>query len=541
MKKSHLKELSGKLLGSVTDNPESLAYFSTDQSIFQITPSAVVYPQNTADVRKTVQFVAELAAAGKPLSLVPRGRGTDTGGGSIGEGIQLVLPAHMDKLLRLDRDSVTVQPGILYQTLQQTLHTHGRFLPPYPADIASATVGGAVANNASGEKSVKYGSTREFVKGLKVVLSDGSLIQTHRIGARELNRKKGLTTLEGELYRKVDSLLLDHADLIKKRHIHTTKNTAGYALDNVRGKDGSFDLSQVIIGSQGTLGVITEITLKTMAYNPRTTLVVGYFNTAEGAAATVAKLRPLAPSAIEFIDRHLLEYLRENHPGELASLAADQLPKIVLFVEFDEFSQLSQKLKSNRARHIMARHGGTCHVATDPLEQVALWRPRRAGVANLWMNHGAAKALPFMDDAVVPAERLPQLLDKTYKLLKKHDLETAVWGSAGDGHIHVQPFLDLAKKKDVEKLFTLSREYAQIVSSLGGTTSGGQNDGLIRALSLGAVYGEEMTELFASVKHIFDPHSIFNPMKKTEATEAYARDHLRTEYAIKHFDHLFYT
>ena len=155
MKKAYLKELQATLLGSVTDNAEALDYFSTDSSIFTITPEAVVYPKNTADVRKTMAFLTNRAEAGKKVTLTARGKGSDQSGGAIGAGIQMVFPAHMNHLLNVDKDSVTVQPGLLYAALQQTLHSHGRFLPPYPSSIDYSTIGGAVANNASGEKTVK--------------------------------------------------------------------------------------------------------------------------------------------------------------------------------------------------------------------------------------------------------------------------------------------------------------------------------------------------------------------------------------------------
>jgi FAD/FMN-containing dehydrogenase len=538
MKKAYLKELQSQLLGSVTDNPDALAYFSTDLSIFQATPAAIVYPQNTADVRKTVKFAAERTAAGKPLTVTARGRGTDLGGASLTEGLQLVFPTHMDKLLRLDHATVTVQPGISYKTLQQTLHTHIRFLPSCPDGSGDATIGAAVANNDIGEKSVKYGSMRDAIKSLKVVLSDGSLIQTHRISARELNRKKGLSTLEGEVYRKLDNLLLDHADLIKLHHPQTAQNSAGYALSAVRGRDGSFDLGQIFIGAQGTLGLITEVTLKHHAYNPRTTLVVAYCKSLEAAGAAVLKLRALGPSALELLDRTALEYTQANRPGELGDLLPDPLPPAVLLVEFDDASQFKQKLKSSRAEHLLRRLEATVRTSTDPVEQVALWKIRRTAAAAPWMAAGPRRPLPFIQDAVVPVDRLATFIDKAHKLLAKHDLDTGIYGHAGDGNFRLQPALDLSRKKDADKLFTLSREFAQLVSSLGGTISGGHGDGLLRSLYLGQVYGEDMLELFAATKHIFDPLGLFNPMKKSQATAEFTRSHLRTDYAPKSFDHL---
>jgi FAD/FMN-containing dehydrogenase len=537
--KAYLKDLSAQLLGTVTDNPDVLEHFSTDGSIFQITPSAVVFPNNTADVRKTLTVAHDRAAAGKPTTVTPRGKGGDLGGGAIGEGLQLVFPMHMHKVLRLENNFVAVQPGLTLRSLQQTLNTHGRYLPPVPGPQDLTTVGGAVANDDAGPRAYKHGSFRSFVKGLKVVLSDGSLIETSRISARDLNRKKGLTTLEGEIYRGLDSLLLDHAETIAKHQPRTTKNTAGYALGQVRGKDGSFDLSQVFIGSQGTLGVITEVSLRILPYNPRTTLLVGYFSSLDKAGEAVRKLGTHHPSAIEFVDRSLLQYLREHRPGDLEGLVPEDLPRVMLFVEFDDFSQLAQTVRSTRAEQVLKRQGATVRVSTDPIEQVALWKIRRDAPGLLAMTSHSKKALPFMEDAAVPVTRLAELIDRTYRLLIKHDIEAPMWGHAGDGQVHLQPFLDLGRRRDVERLQSLSHEFFDLVLSMNGTISAEHNDGLLRAAYLERQYGSDMMKLLTQTKQIFDPLGILNPQLKTGATEAYARDHLRTTYNLRHlYEHM---
>jgi len=541
MKHAYLKELQSHLLGSITDNADAIEHFSTDQSIFTATPTAVIYPQNTADVRKLVQFAAERSAGGRHIPLIPRGKGSDQGGGAIGEGLQVVFPAHMNKLLRLDANTVTVQPGMIFQALQEILYTHGKFIAQHPSGARYSTVGGVVASDAGGEKSVKYGTIRQAVRKLKVVLSDGSLIETSRISAHELSHKKGLSTLEGELYRKFDSLLLDHAELIEHRRIKKVQNSAGYDLWSVRGANGSFDLSQAFIGSQGTLGLITEITLATTPHNFRTTLVVGYFDTVSGAGEAAKRLVEIGASAIEMVDRHLLEFHRDNRPSDLDGLVPEAIPAITLLVEFDNFSQFAQKLRSTRAERVMRRHGASVRISTDPVEQVALWKIRRTSVA-MWLAHGSKRALPFMEDAAVPVAKLSSLIDKTYKLLKKYDLEPAIWGHAGTGNIHLQPRLELSRPKDIEKMLKLYREYLELVTSLGGTPSATGNDGLLRASYLGILYGEDFYELLDAVKHVFDPLDIFNPTKKTGATEEYARAHLRSEFNVKHLhDYLVFT
>ncbi|GAC1369334.1 MAG: hypothetical protein NVSMB39_1050 [Candidatus Saccharimonadales bacterium] len=541
MKLTYLKDLQSRLIGSVTDAPEAIEYFSTDQGIFQATPQAVIYPQNTADVRKTVIFAAERAAAGKPVSIIPRGKGSNQGGAAIGEGLQLVFPAHMNKLLRLDQTTVTVQPGIIFETLQQVLYTHGRHIPQAPTGTHYCTVGGLVASDAGGPASLKYGTIRRAVRKLKVVLSDGSLIETGPISARELNRRKGFATLEGELYRKLDSLLLDKEKEIAQARPRTPLNSAGYDMWGVRRADGTFDLTQIFIGSEGTLGIITEITLQTVAYNPRTTLAVGFFDTLIGAGEAVARLRELGPSVIELVDRNLLEFSRAHRAAELEGLVPEVIPAVALLVEFDNFSQVSQRLRAARAERVMRRHGGKVRLTADPVEQVALWKIRHAAVAT-WMSHGAKKALPFVEDAAVPVEKLSVFLDKTKKLFMKYEIESAIWGHAGTGNLRTQPRLDLAKTKDVKKLWEFSAEYLELVKSLGGTPSSTHGDSLLRGAQLADYYGEDFFELLARVKRIFDPLDIFNPAQKTGATMEYVQDHLRPEFSSHHLhDYLIFS
>jgi len=290
----------------------------------------------------------------------------------------------------------------------------------------------------------------------------------------------------------------------------------------------------MFIGSQGTLGAITEVTLKVLPYNPRTSLVVGYFNSIEGAAKALEKLRALGPSAVEMVNYHVLHYLRTHQPADIDGLVPSDLPKIMLFVEFDNYSQFTQKLKARRAARVMARYKAATRTATDPIEQVALWKILHDASTASWLTPGSKSALPFIDDATVPVSKVPQFLDKIYKLMAKYDLDAGVWGHVGDGNLCLEPALDLGKRRDADKLFHLTSEFCDTVIALGGTTSGGQGDGLLRSLYLHQLYGDNMMELFDEVKTMFDPHHIFNPHHVTGVTESYVRDHLRDNYRLGH-------
>jgi FAD/FMN-containing dehydrogenase len=540
MKPAQIKELRKRIDGEITDAKDAREYFSTDGSVFTIMPSAVVYPENAQDVQSIVAYAQEESQKkDKKFSLIARGKGTDQAGAALGDGAMVVFPAHMRHVGRVTKDTVTVQPGMIFGSLQQILHTHERFLPFYPSSVDYATMGGAVANNTCGEMTYKYGSTAEWVKSLKVVLDDGSVIETKRISKRRLNHKKGLMTREGDIYRQIDGLLQDNAALIKQSQPHTSKNAAGYRLGHVRGKDGSFDLSQLFIGAQGTLGIVTEATFKTAPYQHHTTLVVGYFDSLEKAGEAVLKLQKLGPAAMEVVDYYLLDFLRKNQPETIEGLVPDELPKVVILIEFDNASHLRQNFLARRTERILSKLATSQRATQSNRTEHKLWKIRHSAAAVIWMNNGPKKALPIIEDGCVPVEKLPEFLDGVYKLLKKHKLEIAVWGHAGDANFHMQPFMDLSKAKDRKTVFKLMDEFYGMVMKMGGTTAGEHNDGLLRAPYLEKLYGAETYDLFKRVKEICDPQAIFNPRIKLDVTKKDIEPLLRHEYSMKHlYDHM---
>ncbi|MFI5275456.1 MAG: FAD-binding oxidoreductase [Candidatus Saccharimonadales bacterium] len=534
--------LQEHLLGEVVSSTDVRAYFSTDASIFRLTPSVIVYPRNESDVRKVARFAWQLAERGRILPLTARGAGTDQGGAAIGGGVILAFPAHMHRILELDSKSgnISIEPGINYGKLQQALQTHGRFLPPYPSSLEYSTVGGAIANNASGEKSVKYGDTRAFVKSLRVVLANGEVIETSRISKRELNKKMGLSTFEGEIYRALDALIEEGQSLLEKVNLNVTKNTAGYDLWDIKRKDGSFDLTPLFVGSQGTLGIVTEATVETEIHSPEVTLIAAYFDSVASAATAVQELRklPEMPSALEIVDANLLDLVHQLNPNHLKELEKPY-PQVVLLAEFDSTSDRAQKKQVKKAVKIFEKMAMRHQVETDPAEQEKLWRIRHAASVVTAHAEGNLKAIPIIEDGVVPTEHLEEFMNGVYQIFHKYHLRVAVWGHAGDANLHVQPFLDLGQLGDRQKVFRLMEEYYALVLGLGGTTSGEHNDGRLRAPYLERQYGPEIYALFQKVKQIFDPHNMMNPGVKIDVTLDDLKPLLRSEYSVNHlYQHL---
>lgn len=535
--------LQEHLTGEVMTGADARKYFSTDTSVFTITPAMVVYPRGEGDVRKAARFTWQLAERGRIIPITARGSGTDQSGAALGEGVLLVFPAHMNRVLELDgkTGTITVEPGINYGKVQQTLHTHNRFLPPFPASFEYSTIGGALGNNASGEKSVKYGNTREYVKSLRVVLANGEVIETRRVSKRELNKKLGLASFEGEIYRNLDTLIEENAEIIKSFQLGVSKNAAGYDLADVKRKDGSFDLTPLFIGSQGTLGIITEATLDTMPHNPNTTLIAAQmddFQVAQDVLMEIKKL-PELPSALEMVDDQLLNFVHQYNPNQLKGIIDPPFSKLVLLIEFDNQNDRVQKRMAKKAVKILQKYQVPYRIETEAERKEELWKIRHSAAAVVAYSEGGSKALPIIEDGIVPEDRFKEYVDGVYALFQRHGLRAAFWGHAGNANLHMQPFLNLSQVGDRQKVFRVMDEYYKMVIEMGGSTSGEHGDGRLRAPYLRPMYGNEMYGLFQKTKKIFDPFGTLNPGVKIDVAIDSIKPLLRQEYSIDHlYDHM---
>ncbi len=376
---------------------------------------------------------------------------------------------------------------------------------------------------------------------MEVVLANGELIQTERLNKRELNKKKGQTNFEGELYRQLDNLITDNWGLLQGQagHPEVSKNSAGYAITDVKQKDGSFDLTPLFVGSQGTLGIVTEAILRLEPYNARTTLFAVYFSDLDRANQAVLQLLALEPSALEMVDSHLLEFIAKINPNRLKGLVDPPFPAIVLLAEFDDAGENKRKAKAKRAEQIIGQFSERYARTEDFEEQQQLWAIRHSAAAIITHVEGNSKALPIIEDGVVPRNRFPEFITQIYALFEKYRLRVALWGHAGDANLHLQPFLDLSKVGDRQKVFKLMDEYYAMVLEMGGSTCGEHNDGRLRAPYLPKVYGDEIYQVFRGVKRIFDPYDTLNPGVKIDVTKELVAPLLRQEYSMDHlYDHL---
>ena len=533
--------LQEHLVGEVMTSTDARRYFATDGSILQIAPALIVYPRNENDVRKTARFSWQLAERGRVIPVTPRGSGTDQTGAALSNGIILVFPAHMNRVLELDIKSstVTVEPGINFGKLQQTLHTHGRFVPPYPSSIEYSTVGGAIANNAAGEKSVKYGSMRDYVLSARVVLANGEIIETRRLSKRELSKKLGLATFEGEVYRQVDTLLEEQHELVSQLARNVTLNNAGYNMADVKQKDGSFDLTPLIAGSQGTLGIITEAILRTEPHNPQVTLIMAQFDSLEHVQSAVLDLREMSepPSAIELIDDNTLKQVHDLNPNMLKEILVPPFPSVTLLVEFDNSDRHIKKLLK-KAGKILDKYAAQHQTTTDSEQQQQYWKLRQSVSSVISHNQGLVVPVPLVD-AAVPVDRLREYMDGVYAILQANNMKPALWGHAGDGSIRLQPSLNIGQVGDRQKAFRFLDEFHKLVIGLGGTISATAGDGRLHTPYLEKMYGVEQYALFQKLKNIFDPYGTLNPGVKFGTSVDDLKEMIRSDFGHDHiYDHL---
>ncbi len=530
--------LQQHLVGEVLTSPDVLRYFATDESIFYIEPLLVAHPRTENDIRKTARFSWQLAERGRTVPITIKGKGTDRTGASLGRGIILSMTAHMNKIIELDPKSgkVAVEAGSNLAKLQQTLHTHGRYLPPVSQSSEYTTIGGAVANNDSGPESYKFGPTREFVSATRSVIANGELIVTGRLSKRDLGKKLGLASFEGEIYRSLDKLIEESSDIIEQIANLGDRNNVGYAIQEVKMKDGSFDLTPLLVGSQGSLALISEITLDTEVYNPKRNLIVAKFPDSARAFELVSKInsQKQGPLRIDFLDSTVVEQVQRINPNIFARTFGKDIPGCTLFIQFEEKGGgFTKKSKKSLLKTIDNLGGEPVEADENDMDS---WLVALDSVSLFLTNsEGSTKPIPIITDAVIPIENMANFLEKAKELIARQTNKPFVmWGQAGSGIVQAVPMFDISQIGDRQKMFKLLDEYYNLVIQHGGLTSGYASEGRLLASQQHKVFTKEMQDLMVAIKKIFDPFSTLNPGVKTALDVEELKPLLRNEYSLDH-------
>ncbi|MDB5244458.1 MAG: putative oxidoreductase [Parcubacteria group bacterium] len=546
------KKLKEVVRGEVDDSEGARRQASRDTSIFTRMPELVVSPEDADDVSAIVKGVGHAREAGATISLAARAAGTDMSGGPLTTGVVVSFTPHMNRVLEVGEDYAVTEPGVYYRDFEKATLEKNLILPSYPASRGLCAMGGIVANNSGGERTLEFGKTENFVEELDVVLSDGSFATFKPLTEAEVNAKKLEHTLEAQIYRTMDAIITNNAELIEAKRPKVSKNSAGYALWSIRDpKTGLFNLAKLICGSQGTLALWTKAKLKLIKPKEHRAMLVVFLYDLNVLPQIVERILPFDPESFESYDDHtftlavklLPEMMSQMGFGkavrlgidfipEAAMVATGGVPKMILMAEFAEDTiEIADRKASFAQDSLKGLHVHT-KIEKDEKESEKYWIVRRESFALLRKNLHGLYACPFIDDFVVPPSCYPTFLPKLNALLeeyKDHFIYT-IAGHIGNGNFHIIPLMDLSKEENRQVVLDLAPKVYELVISVGGTTTGEHNDGIIRTPYLPMLFGDEMVALFEETKKVFDPQHILNPGKKVGGTfEDIKRDMIKTQ------------
>ena len=490
-------ELAKLVKGDVHIDVYNRTAFSTDASIYRIVPQCVVSVKDAVDIVAVVNYARD-----NEIPLAPRGAGSGLAGESLTSGIVIDVRRHVNKILQTAPDGswVRVQPGVVLDTLNTHLARWGRKIGPDPSSGNRAVMGGVVANNATGAHSLQYGYIAEHVQSVNVVLTDGTCTEF----VNDTNPD------DSAIAKVCYDLLVDNQQLIKEAQPKTKRNRCGYTIQNIL-HDGTIDLARLMAGSEGTLAVFAEITLRTVPTPGAKGLVQFEFASFETMAEAVPVIVDGGATACELMDRTLIDMARAVYPKYQDVLSADCAATLLVEHVGDDIGVVQAKIDET------IRAVGDLSIANltvfEEDKQALLWKSRKDAVPLLNRQKGESHPIAFMEDVSVDYHRLGEYINGIESMAGKYDIPLAFYGHAGDGELHIRPYMDLRKETEVARMRLMAQDVYALAWSLGGTISGEHGDGLLRAAFIEAQYGKDYYELLKGIKRIFDPTGILNPGK----------------------------
>lgn len=518
MKRSGIEELSRKLRrqirGEVRESFVDRIIYSTDASNYRILPEAVVIPRDRQD---TEIIISEACARDIPLTV--RGAGTSLAGQAVGEGIILDLSKYMHKVIDVDAGGrkVRVEPGITIDGLNRSLAPLGLMFGPDPSSASVATVGGAVANNATGAHSILYGMAGDHVISSNVVLADGSSLELSR---ENYEKRTGRNGIAENLFEKLAALANESAELIRNDFPNHWRRASGYSLNYFL--DEQFNPAKLLASSEGTLAVSTDFELNLVERPSSSALCVISFREIPDAMETVCEILSMSPSAVELIDGTLISLARKKKGFSRAVSFVEGTPGAVLVVEFqgDDERETGEKAKTLVKSVESGIPGASAFPVLGQEEQKTIWDIRKAGLGILMSDRARQKPVPCIEDVSVPAENLARYTGDVISLLDEFGLKAAFYGHASAGCLHIRPLLDLREEKGVSDMAELSERTLELVLRYSGVMSGEHGDGLQRSCLNEKLFGEELYSVMEKLKGIFDPRGILNPGKVVRGADS---------------------
>ena len=547
--------------GDLDDSTEAIVSHSQDASLFEIKPELVAYPKDAEDVAALVKYVADAKKTDAGISITARSAGTCMAGGSLNNSISLdgmrylntlgeakIVPEYQYLPHFYGAEPVTISgeiqagPGVFYRDLEPACAKEGLLLPCFTGSKDINAIGGMVGNNSGGELSLKYGKMQDYVKSVDVVLADGSKETFGPLTRAEAEKKATEQTFAGSIYCKMLDLLDKNKDFIQSKMPHVSKNSAGYNLWNIVQKDKAtgeetVDLSQLIVGSQGTLGITTGATLRLVKIKKHSMLLVLFLSDLTELPGIVVESLKTKPETIEAYDDKTIMLAVRFWRGFIKKMGLwgaikfglefvpefkmmlGGMPKLVLLVECAGEDKAEVTSRVENLKKTLSGFKKLNMRVVDRASAEKYWTIRRKSFALLREHFNNKRTAPFVDDVCVPPEKLPEFFPAVQSILEKHNLTYNIHGHAGNGNFHLIPLIDNDARLAQKMILEVSEEVYSLVLKMGGTITAEHNDGIIRTPYLLDMFGPEMIGLFTEVKKIFDPENIFNPGKKVGLTK----------------------
>ncbi len=529
--------------GGISTSKDLLDKYSHDESIFSVRPQVVIQPKNRHDVEVATKVVAEATKRFSSLSLTPRAAGTGLGGGSLTDSVVIDMCAHLTKFGEIvekkDKILFTTEPGVMWREVEKRLKAHDCYLPPYPASKDICSVGGSVGNNAAGPDSLRHGHCADWIESMDVVLHDGHTYTIKPLSFREFKLLIKQDHEHARIARDIFELISKNETEIKKGKPKTAKNSAGYPLWSVMPQgvvkfkkgEGTFDLTRLIAGSQGTIGIMTHLTMRALKIPKKTTLIaVPIFNLEDAAEAIMTALK-YDPINIEIFDALTFDLALRNPDFFKQRLSGLQYYRVMLAMyktyhirfarKVPEFTVLitldEATTEKTKATTIAEKIGNTklrAKVITNAIEAEMYWQIRRASYTLSKFQDVTKRPAAFLEDMTVPPENLSKFFMEIKRLLKEFNVTAAVHGHGGNGHFHFYPLLDFTNKTTPALVEKMAEKFFSAAVKYKGNICGEHNDGIIRTPHLNKMFSKKMLDLFARTEHLFDPDDIFNPGKK---------------------------
>ena len=512
-----LRGLAADLLAGLSGGAEDLRIeradrllYATDASIYEMEPVAVVFPRATSDVQHVLRV-----AARHGVPVLPRGGGTSLAGQGVNHAIVVDFTPHMGSVLSIDAEAGTarVQPGVVLSELSREARAQGLQFGIDPSTANRATIGGGIGNNSCGAHSGLYGKMADNVVSMEAVLSDGSVVTIEPLDAAALDAKRAQADLEGAIYRASGEIARREAAEIGRRFPEIPRRVSGYNLDAVLKEPG--DLTRLIVGSEGTLAVVTEATVRLVPLPVATGLAAVHFDSVVAAAAAVMAVLAHGPSAAELIGSTIIERCRANPAfAPLADFVQGD-PGALLMVEFygDDPDAVQARLEALAADLAERGLSSTTVTTIEKAQQAQMWRLRTAGLGLLMSVKGDTKPVAYVEDTAVAPAKLAAFVERFEAIVRENGAKAAYYGHAGEGCLHIRPAVNLKQPEGLATAERIAGQVADLVVEFGGSLSGEHGDGIVRGVFLERVFGAELTQAFRELKQAFDPEGLLNPGK----------------------------